>query len=101
MTWNYGRGSRLTLLARLEALEAHDLPHDDGPPYVLCRVVDASVDGACAGQRDDVRIGEHVVRRQEGETMDQLCMRAVSLHGPQGGGVPILVDEPGPANPIL
>ena len=107
---------RRSLITRIEALEVHTLPMQD-PPYVRLRVVNASLEPFGTPTVEDdgvyaVRIDQHFVEPEVGETLDQLCARAVALH-PVSYAVPVLFvyptahllnrgepNEPGPAAPI-
>ena len=105
-----------SLVTRLEALEARTSPPED-PPYVRVRIVNAGLEPFGTPTVEDdgvwaVRIDEHFVVPEAGETLDQICERAVALH-PVSYAVPVLFvyptahllnrgvpDEPVPAAPI-
>ena len=76
-----------TLKARLQALEVS--AGSQYGPYVLLRGSEAfrptgEDDGIWA-----VKIGDHVVEPDAGESVDQLCRRAVALHA-DGDEMPVL-----------
>ena len=72
-----------SLKRRIQSLEAFCLPGETGPKYIVLKVIDASkgaveqTDADCKA----VRIGDQVVYRIDGETVDQLCDRAHAAHG--------------------
>jgi hypothetical protein len=87
------------LKRRLAELESTRGTAED-PPFILIQVADASRDGD-AHLDDEARVANvaavtlntHVVTRDAGETVDDLCARAAKLHdGPEA--VPVMLAVP-------